>query len=143
MGKPCKNLYGFFILTKKNSTYLHYPYMLILTQGQTADRIIVTLNEKRTQSNPTYVFTATHVTTKEVVSFDLGTDLSNQTQRYNEFEINTSVRFLNKTTGQWQYSITQKSGGLEVEVGKLELNPSTDFEFSGYEPETTYNGYNG
>lgn len=117
--------------------------MLILTQGQTADKIVVTLNEKKTQSNPTYIFTATHVTTKEIVTFTLGTDLSSYTDRYNEFSINTSVRFLNKPTGQYQYSITQSSGGLEVEVGKLELNPSTDFAFSGYEPETSYNGYNG
>ena len=117
--------------------------MLILTQGQTADKIVVTLNEKKTQSNPTYIFTATHVTTKEIVTFTLGTDLSSYTDRYNEFSINTSVRFLNKPTGQYQYSITQSSGGLEVECGKLELNPSTEFAFSGYEPETTYNGYNG
>lgn len=117
--------------------------MLTLTQGQTADRIIVTLNEKKTQSNPTYVFTATHVTTKQVISFDLSTDLSSQKQRYNEFEIDTSVKFLNKPTGQYQYRITQKSGGLEVEVGKLEINPSSDFSFTGYEPSTSYNGYNG
>lgn len=117
--------------------------MLILTQGQAADKIVVTLNEKKTQSNPTYKFIATHVTTKEVVSFDLGTDLSSYKDRYNEFAINTSVLFLNKTVGQYQYSIIQKSGGLEVECGKLILNPSTEFEFNGYEPETTYNGYNG
>jgi hypothetical protein len=117
--------------------------MLILTQGQTADKIVVTLNEKKTQSNPTYVFTATNATTKQVISFDLATDLSAYPDRYNEFSINTSVRFLNKPAGQYQYSITQKSGGLEVENGKLILNPASDFEFSGYEPETTYNGYSG
>ena len=117
--------------------------MLILTQGQTDDTIVVTLNEKKTQSNPTYIFTATHVTTKEIVTFTLGTDLSAYPARYNEFAVNTSVRFANATTGQYQYSITQSSGGLEVEVGKLELNPSTEFAFSGYEPETSYNGYNG
>ena len=117
--------------------------MLILTQGQTADRIIVTLNEKRTQSNPTYVFTATHVTTKTVVTFTLGSDLSSYTDRYNEFAVDTSVRFLNKPIGQYQYSITQSNGGLEVECGKLELKPSSNFAFSGYSPETSYNGYNG
>jgi len=118
-------------------------YMLILTQGQTADRIVVTLNEKKTQSNPTYTFTVTHVVTKQEVSFDLGADLSAYPDRFNEFEINTSVKFFNKPVGQWQYSITQKSGGLEVEVGKLTLKPSTVFTFDGYEPETSYKGYNG
>lgn len=117
--------------------------MLILNQSATNDLIVVTLNEKKTQSNPTYVFTCTHVTTKDVVSFDLGTDLSSYKDRYNEFSINTSVRFANKDVGQWQYEISQKSGGLVVEVGKLLLKPSTEFEFNGYEPETSYNGYNG
>jgi len=117
--------------------------MLILTHGQTADSIVVTLNEKKTASNPTYVFTATNATTKQVVSFDLGTDLSSYPDRYNEFSINTSVRFLNKPAGQWLYQIKQKADNHEVEVGKLTLNPATEFEFSGYEPETTYNGYNG
>lgn len=117
--------------------------MLILTQGQTADKIVVTLNEKKTQSNPTYTFIATHVTTKEVISFDLGTDSSAYPDRYNEFTINTSQKFTTATDGQYQYSIIQKNGGLEVECGKLLLNPSTEFEFNGYEPETTYNGYNG
>lgn len=117
--------------------------MLTLTHGQTADLIVVTLKEKQTISNATFVFTATNATTKEVVSFDLGTDLSSYKDRFNEFSINTSVRFLNKPAGQWLYEIKQKSDSLVLEVGKLTLNPATDFEFSGYEPETTYNGYSG
>ena len=117
--------------------------MLILTQGATSENIILTLNEFKTLESPVYTFTAIHVVTKEVISFDLGTDLSAHTDRYNEFNINTSVVFLDATTGQWQYVVTEQASGAEVENGKLLLNKSTDFSFTGYEPATTYSGYAG
>lgn len=117
--------------------------MLILTAGATADKIVVTLNEKKTLASPTYVFKVTHAVTKEVVSFNLGSDLSAYPTRYNEFTINTSVSFSGKTSGQWQYEIKQLADGVIVEVGKLKLNPSSAFAFTGYEPATSYTGYNG
>ena len=117
--------------------------MVTLTQAATSENIVLTLNEKKTIASPVYVFTAIHVTTKEEVSFTLGTDLSAHTDRYNEFNINTSVAFLDATTGQWQYVVTEQASGAEVENGKLLLNKSTDFSFTGYEPETTYSGYAG
>lgn len=117
--------------------------MVTLTQGATSENIVLTLNEKKTITSPVYIFTATHVTTKEVVTFTLGTDLSAYKDRFNEFNINTSVRFLNATAGQWQYVVTEQASGTEVENGKLLLNKATDFSFSGYEPATTYTGYAG
>lgn len=117
--------------------------MLILTQGATSENIILTLNEFKTLESPVYTFTAIHVVTKEVISFDLGTDLSAYKDRFNEFNINTSIKFLDASTGQYQYQIKQKADNVQVEVGKLTLNPSTEFAFDGYSPTTTYNGYNG
>lgn len=116
--------------------------MITLTLGQTTENIILTLNEKKTLASPAYTFRAEHVTTKEVISFTLGTDLSAYTQRFNEFSINTSLLFSNATAGQYLYTVTEIAG-VEVENGKLLLNKSTDFNYSGYQPETTYSGYAG
>ncbi len=117
--------------------------MLHLTADSTEDSIIVTLNEKKTLSDPTYHFAFTQVVTKETVSFDIPSteDISNYQDRYNEFLINTSVLFSGKQPGQWHYIITELGSGLEMENGKMKLAAATNFAFSGYEPAATYKGY--
>jgi hypothetical protein len=117
--------------------------MVILTQGAATEKIVLTLDEKKTIASPVYVFTATHVTTNQEISFVLGTDLSNYPERYNEFQIDTAVEFLNAPEGQWNYVVTEQESGLEVENGKLLLNKATEFSYNGYAPATSYSGYAG
>lgn len=126
--------------------------MVILTRENSIDNLILTLNEKKTISAPHYLFVFENVTTKEQVKFILNstTDLSLYPGRYNDFVINTSVKFLGATTGQWNYNIyeqdsatnTNSTGLLEVESGKMIL--TTDlFNYEGYEATTSYKGYGG
>lgn len=126
--------------------------MVILTRENITDNLIVTLNEKKTISAPHYLFVFENVTTKEQVKFVLNstTDLSLYPGRYNDFVINTSVKFAGATTGQWMYNIyeqdsstnTDSTGLLEVETGKMIL--TTDlFNYEGYEATTSFKGYGG
>lgn len=119
--------------------------MLHLTKGNTADHIIVTFSERKTLPAPTYRITFTHVVTKEVVIIDLtpAADISNFPKRFNEYVINTATVFLTATDGQWQYNVIELVSNVAIENGKMKLNKSTDFTFTGYEPATTYNGYGG
>ena len=126
--------------------------MVILTKENIADNMIVTLNEKKTISAPYYLFVFENVTTKEQVKFILNstTDLSLYPGRYNDFVINTSVKFLGATIGQWNYNIyeqtsssnTNSTGLLEVESGKMILT-TDQFNYEGYEATTSYQGYGG
>ena len=119
--------------------------MLHLTAGNTDDRIIVTLNEKKTIDEPTYQFVFTHITTKEVVQFNLPAtaEVSSYRNRYNEFSIDTSVLFAGSTPGQWQYEINEVESGLQMENGKMFLQGSSNFAYTGYSPSVTYKGYGG
>lgn len=127
--------------------------MLLLNRENTADRIVVTLTEKVTVTDPIYLFIFTHVTTKSKVSFTKvsGQDTSTAKERYNEFTVDTSVLFADENTGQWQYEVYQTddtdpdqstTGKVLLENGKMELraetNPTT---FTGYSTATTFTGY--
>jgi hypothetical protein len=126
--------------------------MVILTIENSIDNMILTLNEKKTISAPFYLFVFENVTTKAQVKFVLNstTDLSLYPGRYNDFVINTSVKFAGATTGQWNYNIyeqasstnTDTTGLLEVECGKMILT-TDQFNYEGYEATTNYQGYGG
>ena len=126
--------------------------MVILTIENSIDNMILTLNEKKTISAPFYLFVFENVTTKAQVKFLLNstTDLSLYPGRYNDFVINTSVKFAGATTGQWNYNIyeqasstnTDTTGLLEVECGKMILT-TDQFNYEGYEATTNYQGYGG
>lgn len=127
--------------------------MLVLTKGQTAETIIVTLNEKRTLSTGYYLFYFEHITTGQTATkiFSFSEDESLYPDRYNKFTVNTSIVFLNKDSGEWTYKIYEQASGVNVdpagltlvEYGILKLNAATTFAFETYEAETTYKKYNG
>lgn len=127
--------------------------MMVLTSGQTDTDIIVTLNEKRTLDAGYYLFVWTHVTTKSVVTkiFSFADDLSDYQDRYNKFNLNPSVLFANKNTGEWVYVVyeqasssnTNVTGLTEVERGLMKLNPAAGFEYEKYSPATTIKAYGG
>lgn len=125
--------------------------MLKLTLGQSAEEMIVTLNEKRTLDSGYYLFVFTHQTNKTVVNkiYNFTEDDSDYPTRFNSFTIDTSVVFLNKPTGFWNYSIYEQesssntvvTGLTEVERGILKLNPATEFAFEKYNPSTSFKAY--
>ena len=138
---------GFFIL--KIYLFLATKYMLLLTEGNATDNIIVTLNESKTITSPFYHFVFTNVTTNEqvIITKESTDDLSLYPDRYNEFQIATATDFLNKSAGQWNYivyeslSVTYDTGLNVVELGKMLLQKSTELTISGSEITTTYKGY--
>jgi hypothetical protein len=127
--------------------------MLFLTLGQTAEKIIVTLNEKRTLSAGYYLFVFTNITTRDIVDkiYNFSDDESLYPERYNKFTINTSAVFLNKPTGTWRYEVyeqasavnTNVTGLTEVERGLLKLNPAVEFAFEEYNETTSFKTYGG
>ncbi len=127
--------------------------MLLLTLGQTAEEIVVTLNEKRTLDAGYYLFVFTNITTRDVVTkiYNFTEDESDYPDRFNLFTINTSTVFLNKTTGQWSYEVyeqesssnTNVSGLTQVERGILQLKPATEFAFEEYTGTTSFKQYAG
>lgn len=123
--------------------------MLLLTEGDTAGRIVVTLAEKVTLANPFYLFVFTHITTKEVVKVcrSYADDLSNYPSRYNEFAIDATVF---PEIGQWLYrvyeaseAVSDETGLNEVESGKLNLLQETALTYKQYQPKTTFTTYAG
>lgn len=127
--------------------------MILLQQGQTDQEIIVTLNEKRTLDDGYYLFVFTHALTRNVVNkiYSLIDDQSEHQDRYNQFDINTSVVFADQPAGQWSYDVyeqasssnTDVSGLNLVETGILKLQPSTAFVFEKYNEPTTFKTYAG
>ena len=126
--------------------------MIVLTKENVTDNIIVTLDEKRTLIDPYYLFIFEHVTTKDQVKKIISStvDLSPYTERYNEFELLTSVLFAAVPHGQFNYFIYEQASAVNtdptglalVEMGKMVLK-SIEFNYSGYEATTSYKGYAG
>lgn len=127
--------------------------MILLRKGQADEEIIVTLNEKRTLDAGYYLFVFTHVLTRTVVTkiYSFLDDVSDFQDRYNQFEIDTSVVFLDQPHGQWNYDIyeqasstnTSTTGLTLVETGIMKLQPETEFEFTEYNEPTSFKSYTG
>ncbi len=126
--------------------------MLLLTKGQSAENIIVTLNEKRTLTSGYYVFAFQHITTKDFVYkvYAFAEDESSYPDRYNEFEINTQSLFGSSLAGDWVYNVyesatntTTTTGLTVVETGIMKLQEATAFEYDTYQTTTTYKAYAG
>lgn len=127
--------------------------MLQFKQSDTSAKIILTLTESVTISEPYFLFVFTHVLTKEVVKFikSSPSDESNFQARYNQFDINPSVLFLDKPIGEWHYKVyeqlsstsTDESGLNALEYGKMILDRATEFSFKKYNGTTSFKAYNG
>lgn len=129
--------------------------MLSLHINQSSEKIVVTLNELITISNPYYLIIFKHVTEKAIVSViksSADDDESTHPYRYNQFDLDTSTVFADKPIGQWLYKIYQQSSNSNtdpdlsdglIESGKMNLYPSSDFEYETYNASTTFKAYNG
>lgn len=142
---------GFFICNKKPG--LPYSCMIVLTINETSESFVVTLNEKRTLTSGYYLFVFTNITTKAAKTkiYNFTEDNSSYPDRFNQFDINTSVVFSGADTGEWLYNVyeqasssnTDVTGLTEVERGLLKLNAATEFEFEKYNESTSYKQYTG
>jgi len=83
--------------------------MLNLNLNSGDDKIVVTLTEKNTATNPNYHFEFKSVASNSVITIDFtpADDLSNFPKRFNKFSINTSELFNGQEPGQWQYLVTE------------------------------------
>jgi hypothetical protein len=133
----------------QNAKLCHLVAMIHLNQAATDDVIVVTLHEKSIASLDRYRFEFTHATTKTVVSktFLKTEDESNYTTRYNQFVIDTADVFDGKPVGEYLYEVIETNGAGTttnvVEVGKMYLKPTTEFEYDQYNGTTEYKQYNG
>lgn len=116
--------------------------MLHLTKGQT-DKIVLTLTEKATLTNPNWLFIFKSRVTNETISFVIlgSADLSAYKDRFNSFNIVTNTYFGSKVSGEYTYSIYEQASSSNtnpalatglVEVGQMNLKDATDFNFTSY-----------
>lgn len=139
-----------------NASLLPYRYMLQFEQTQTDGLLVVTLNEKRTLTDDTiyYLFRFVNTLSKQVVNviFSSDEDESTNQDRYNQFPINIANVFQNKALGEWHYIVYEQLSSTntdpdlatgEVERGKIKINRQPSFNFTGYQPATSYSYYEG
>lgn len=127
--------------------------MLLLTLGQTAENMIVTLNEKRTLNVGYYLWIFTHYTTKQTVTkiYNFLSDQSGYPDRFNSLSIDTSVEFLDTPVGMWTYDVyeqesavnTDPTGLTKLEEGIMELRPAVAFAFDEYSQAQSFKVYGG
>lgn len=125
--------------------------MLLFTEGNTTQRFVITIEEKTTLVDQYYLFVFEHITTKSQVKFikSPADDVSHNTDRYNEFEIDVNALFSGQAVGQFIYRIyqqesatnTDETGLTEVENGKMLLQKAEDFEYTEYAGETNFKVY--
>lgn len=123
--------------------------MVNLTKGQASELIIMTLYEKQTLTeNYEFRFVFVHTLTRQTVTFDKGPDDDQSTypQRYNQFEIDTQSVFGTKPAGEWLYTVYEVDTETDeitatLEVGKMILKQSTDFDYEKYTTATSYTAY--
>lgn len=118
--------------------------MLQLTAGQSGEKIVVTLNELKTLTDPYYLFVFTHVGTGEVVNLIRASaeDESLFQARYNKFNVDTDAVFLNKPPGEWHYTAYEQASSNNtdpdlatgtLEYGKMYLLPAVEFSREMYD----------
>lgn len=127
--------------------------MLLLTLGQTAQEIVVTLNEKKTLDSGYWLFVFKNLTTSAVVNkiYAMSEDDSAYQDRFNQFTINTNAVFSGQDVGQWRYDVYEQASasntdttGLNcVEKGLLRLDPASEDEMAEYDTPQTMKQYGG
>ena len=102
--------------------------MLTITKGQTKFWYL-TLTEKTTIANPTYLFSITHRLTNTTTNF-IATDVSAYTERYNKFSVIEGTTF-DVDSGEFLYRVYAQSSQSNlypdlsdelVEQGMLKVN---------------------
>ena len=119
--------------------------MLQLTAGQSNEKIIVTLNELKTLTDPYYLFRFVHVGTGQVVTLIKSAATEDESVfqgRYNKFNVDTAVSFLDKAPGEWHYTVYEQASSTNtdpdlatgpLEYGKMYLIPAAEFTRTMYD----------
>lgn len=119
--------------------------MLLLEKGE-ARYWYLTLTEKTTISNPTYLFNIHNRVTDTITNFIL-VDVSTHKERYNKFYINETS--INADTGEYEYKVFAQTSSTNVdpnlstelvEQGILKVNPVALLDVF-YEPTLVSNDY--
>lgn len=116
--------------------------MIHLQKGQT-NKIVLTLSEKATLTNPNWLFVFKSRVSNEIIKFVIlgSADLSSYKERFNSFNIVTNTYFNNKTSGEWSYTIYEQASTSNVnpalatgivEQGQMNLKDATDFNYTSY-----------
>ena len=130
---------------------------MIKINKSSGNEVVLTLSEKTTITNPTYLFEFTNDATKEVKTF-IAVDYSNNKERFNIFDIiETSTENLltgrvHLSVGAWKYRIFEQSSSTNlivanatnlVENGKVDVIGTDTVlnEFTG--EQKTYKEFNG
>ena len=130
--------------------------MILLTDNNTEGSIVVTLNEKKSLTDPYYLFVFEHVSTNQNFSFVLNSssDVSIYPERYNEFTIDVSEQFEQANSGFYNYYIYEQLSsdnkeisltGALLETGKMKMKLNTPSNtINAYRPnKATIKQYNG
>lgn len=114
--------------------------------------MVVTLNERKTLTNPYYLFVFQNIQTRVdyPVVINSTSDLSAYPDRFNEFQINVVTVFGTVNTGDYNYSAYEQASnsntdptGLNLlENGKMKMR-TTETAVDAYETTTTYKAYKG
>lgn len=126
--------------------------MLNFTKGNTTQKMVVTLNERKTLTNPYYLFVFQNIQTRVdyPVVINSTSDLSSYPARFNEFQIDVQTVFGDVNVGDYNYSVYEQASssntdptGLNLlENGKMKMR-TTDTAIDAYETTTTYKAYKG
>ncbi len=109
------------------SNYSLFIYVLVIEKNQTKYWYL-TLSEKTTISNPTYLFSVHHRLTDTITNFILS-DVSIHKERYNQFQIDESD--YDFYTGEYEYKVYAQTSAVNtnpnladelVESGILKVN---------------------
>ena len=130
---------------------------MVIINKNSNNYMALTLTEKVTINNPTFLFRFTNDLTREAVCF-ISANLSNYTDRYDRFLVTETSSSLNassgvielKPTGSWKYEVFEQAStsnlnpalsGALLESGKVKVI-GTDTTHATYStPTRKYKGY--
>jgi hypothetical protein len=128
--------------------------MILLTKGQGNKKLTFTLNEKKTLTEPYYLFVFEKVGGGTTVKFikSSASDESDYPLRCNEWTVNVNTLFNSADPGGYNYTVYEQASSTNedtslttgvVEWGKMTLKKATQFAPEGYDSTHTVKAYNG
>lgn len=106
--------------------------MLLLSKTNSSARLILTLTES--SSETLFDLVAQSFYTNKTYTIDLGEDVSEHTERYNEFNVDLSA-FEQMESGRYTYKIVERETGNVIEHGVLTVTDSEDREYVAITPD--------
>lgn len=128
--------------------------MLNFTVGNTTQRFIVTLNERKTLASPYYlfIFKSSNTRISYATVINSTADLSPAPERFNKFQVNVATIFSTAQPGEYIYEVYEQTSSSNtdpdqatglLEQGRMALRPETGYNPDSYNPTTSFKAYNG